>query len=69
MLTRERYREDLDRAYEVQFRAGVEVCILMYRKNWDSLVTFAGCIERSSNWLRICYSSILLLASVQVHES
>jgi len=36
MLTRERYREDLDRAYEVQFRAGVEVCILMYRKNWDS---------------------------------
>jgi len=29
MLTRERYREDLERAYEVQFRAGIEVCILM----------------------------------------
>ena len=32
MLTRERYREDLERAYEIQSRAGVEVCFLKYRK-------------------------------------
>jgi len=69
MLTRERYREDLEKAYEVQVRAGVEVCILMYRKNADSFVTCTGRIERNSDWIRIRYSSTSHLASVQVHQS